>query len=429
MENKKIFANISWIMIGRVVQLGLTFVTTMLVSRYLGPAEYGKITYVYSYIQLFLPLCTLGMNDIAVKELVDDPEHNDEVLGSMIGIRALASLLAMFCSVGLVSILTDSKAHQVIAVLLSFSLLFQSIDGIMYFYQSKLLSKKSGSAYALAYIVSSLYRVIGILLHKDTRWFAFAVSFDFLMTAILLLSIYFHDHYRLRFSFKRAGSLLSHSRHYIFAGLLVVIYGKVTDVLLLGKMIDETNVGYYSAATTLCNAWPFVLTAIIDSFNPLIVEAYAGDQDEFYVRIRKLYALVFYISTFAAVMITLFADLAIRIVYGSAYMPAAASMKIYAWSTAFSYLGVARTSWMQCKGLTRYETMISLFGAASSITANYFLIRSFGITGAALAAVLTQFLTNFAFLFFVKDIRENAKLILDAILLRGVLDRRGDANV
>jgi O-antigen/teichoic acid export membrane protein len=119
-------------------------------------------------------------------------------------------------------------------------------------------------------------------------------------------------------------------------------------------------------------------------------------------------------------MIGLLSDLAISILYGQEYLPASLPMKIFAWSTGFSYLGVARTAWMQCKKQTRYETYIALFGAIINITLNYILILRFGIIGAACAAVLTQFMTNFIFLFFIKDIRGNGKLILDAIMLKDI---------
>ena len=138
--------------------------------------------------------------------------------------------------------------------------------------------------------------------------------------------------------------------------------------------------------------------------------------------------MIFYISVVVAIGITLLSDLAISIVYGAEYAPAALPMKIYAWSTAFSYLGVSRTIWMQCNNKTRYEVHIAFFGAITSIVLNFLLIRSFGIIGAAIAAVLTQLLTNFIFLFTMKETRENAKLILDAILLKGVLNR-GESNV
>ncbi|MBQ3294892.1 MAG: flippase [Erysipelotrichaceae bacterium] len=420
MKNNRFAVNASWIMIGRVVQLGLTFVTTMLVARYLKPDNYGKLTYVYSYIQFFIPLCTAGMNDIVVKELADNKDANDTILGTMIGVRLFFSLISVICSILLVRLMNNGPLYITIAVLQSFSLLFQCFDSIMYFYQSKMLSQRSGTAYALAYIFSSAFRIIGIVLKKDIRWFAFAMSLDFIMLAFFLLLAYFRDHNHFSFSFETAKQLLKKSRYYIFSGILVVIYGKVTDIFLLGKMVDDTTVGYYGAVTTLCNAWPFILTAIIDSANPIIIDTYNSDKEMFYKRIRQLYAAVFYISVLAALGITLLSSFIIMLLYGQDYLPASVPMKIFAWSTAFSYIGVARTAWMQCKNKIKYETVISFFGAVINILLNYVLIKNFGIIGAASAAVLTQFLTNFIFLFVMEETRENASLILDAILLKGV---------
>lgn len=421
--------NASWIMIGRVVQLGLTFITTTLVMRYLGPSEYGKMTYVYSYIQLFIPLCAAGMNDIIVKELVDNKDRTDEIVGTMIVIRVTISLVSMIVSVALVGMFNNTPIYRIIALLQSFSLLFQSFDSIMYFYQAHLLSQKSGIAYGLAYIVSSIFRIVAIAMNKDVKWFSFALSLDYLMLASFFLIIYYGDNHKLRFSINTAKKLLNKSYYYMIAGILVVIYGKVTDILLLGKMVDETTVGYYSAATALCNAWPFVLTAIIDSANPLIMELHPQNKEMFKIRIKQLYAIVFYISVAVALFIIFLSHSAISIIYGSEYLNAVMPMRIYAFSTVFSYIGVARAAWIQCESKTKYETIISLFGAVTNIVLNYILIKNYQIVGAAIAAVLTQFLTNFIFLFVMKDTRENAKLILEAILLRGVLNREDNPNV
>ena len=428
MNNRKIVINASWIMVGRIFQLVLTFITTMLTARYLGPAENGKLVYVYSYVQLFLPLCTLGLNDIVVKELVDNKEKNDEILGTMVVMRTIVSFFSMISSIVLVGSMNSEPIYRAIASLQSFSLLFQSFDCIMYFYQSRLLSQKSGSAYALAYILASFFRIYAIFTKRSILWFAFAQSLDYIMVAALLCTVYFKDRNSLKFSFSMAKTLIRKSYHYIFAGVMIVIYGKVTDTLLLGKMVNEESVGYYSAGTTLCNAWPFVLTAIIDSLSPVIIDTFHTDKKEFRKKLKQLYAIVFYISVVAALMITLLSEVVIDILYGAEYAPAAVPMKIYSWSTAFSYIGVSRTIWMQCNDKTKYEMTISLFGAVTNIVLNYFFIRHFGIIGAACAAVLTQFLTNFIFLFAMKDTRENAKLILDAILLNGVLNR-GESNV
>ncbi len=424
MSNRRITANASWIMIGRALQLLLTFFTTMYVTRYLGPYQYGKMTYVYSYIQLFLPLCTLGMNDIVVKELIDRKDESEEVLGTIIGLRLVSSVISMFLSVFAVTRFNINPSYKIIAIYQSFSLLFQSFDTLMYFYQAQLLSKTTGIIFVLAYTISSLYKLLGIYLHRSLVWFAFGMSVDYIAFAILLVIVYYLGRNRLHFSFAMAKDLLSKSLYYLFAGVLVVIYGKVTEIIFLGKMVSEVGVGYYSAATTLCNAWPFVLTAIIDSLGPVIIKTYPEDRELFHQKLRQLYAIIFYVSVVVAIGISLFSMIAIDILYGPSYYEASTVMKIYSWSTPFSYIGVARTVWMQCEKKTRYETVISLFGAFANIVLNYILIRQYGIKGAAFAAVLTQFLTNYVFLYLIDDTRENAKLITDAVFLKGVFPKK-----
>ncbi len=410
-------------MAGRIVQLAMTFITTMLVTRYLGPSLHGRLTYVFSYIQLFLPVCALGMNDIIVKTLLDHKKRSDEVMGTLIVLRLAVSLVCMTCSVVLVGLINPDPSYRIIAMLQSLTLAFYSFDSIIYFFQANLLSKNVGIALSLSYIFVSVFRIIGILLKKDLYWFGFAMSLDYIVQAMLLLILYFRNGCRLVFSKPFVKTLLGRSYHYIVSGLLVVIYGKVTEILLLGKLVDETNVGYYSAAITLCNAWPFILTAIIDTANPIIIDLYGKDRELFKKRIRQLYSAIFYISLLVLAAIFVLGDLVIGLLYGKEFMPAAVPLKIYSLSTAFSYLGVARTAWMQCNEKTKYESVIAFFGAVVNVTLNFILISNFGIAGAAFAAVLTQFLTNFIFLFTMKDTRENAKLIWDAILLKGVLGK------
>ena len=427
--DKKMLANTSWLMIGRAVQLGLTFIIGMVVTRYLGPTEFGKMNYVYSYIQLFLPLCTLGLNDIAAKELVDNKQDQNKIVGTMAILRVFTSIVFMFCATQIVYMLKGSSVYREIAFLQSFSLLFQSFDCIAYFYQANLLTKKNGIIYALSYILTTIFRIIAIVLKKDIFWFAFAMSLDFAMIALLFIFTYLKDGNKFEFSFDAAKQLLKKSYYYIISGVLIVVYGKVTDTLLLGNMVNDTSVGYYTAATNLINAWPFILTAIIDSTAPLIIEEFKIDKDKFKTKIKRLYATIFYIGICAAICITLLSDFIVLLLYGKAYMPTSMPLKIASWSTTFAYIGVARSIWLQCNDKIKYETYITLFGAITNIILNYVLIQRFEIIGAAIALTLTQLLTNFVYLFFMKETRENAKLIMEAILLKGVFDKEESSNV
>lgn len=407
-------------MLGRIFQIVLTFITTMLVSRYLGPEKYGQITLTFSYVALFIPVGALGLNDIIVKELLDNKEKSSEILGTTIVLRTVSSLFSVIVVYTIVKIVSNNPILPYLAFIQSLSLLFQVYECILYFYQSKWLSKKTGTIYAISYSITAIVRIVFLILKKDVEWFALAVSLDYLVIAIFLITVYFKDGNKLRFSKDLVNKLLNKSRPYLFASIMTVISSKA-DSILLGNMIDETSVGYYSAAMTLCNAWPFVLTAVIDSASPAIISSFSTDKELYKKRIKQLYASIFYIGLVVALVFTIFSKYIITIVYGTSYIEASLPLKIASWSTIFSYFGVARFIWAQCENKQKYERLIALIGMLTSLVLNSILIKIFGIAGAAISLVTTQFVMNFMSLFFIKDTRENAKLILDAIMLKDVI--------
>ena len=72
---KKFFANVSWILIGKFVQVVIGFCVGIISARYLGPSNYGLINYTASYVSFFSVLSGLGLDDYIMKEMID---HKDD---------------------------------------------------------------------------------------------------------------------------------------------------------------------------------------------------------------------------------------------------------------------------------------------------------------------------------------------------------------
>lgn len=115
-----------------------------------------------------------------------------------------------------------------------------------------------------------------------------------------------------------------------------------------------------------------------------------------------------------------FGRFAIVLVYGEAYEPAADTLKVICWYTIFSYLGVARNSWVVCEKKQKYLKYMYLSAAIINVILNYFLIPIMGTLGAALASLITQICTSLILPALIKDMRPNTKLMLEAFILRGV---------
>ena len=200
---------------------------------------------------------------------------------------------------------------------------------------------------------------------------------------------------------------------------MVAVYGQ-TDKIMLKHMISDAEIGFYSTAVSLSGVWCFVLAAIIDSLYPSIMEAGNTDERLFIKRNKQLYALIFYISVFVSLCFTIFGELAISIMYGQAYLPAAAPLRIITWYTAFSYLGVARNAWIVSKNRQKYLIFVYASAALSNVLLNLLFIPRWGASGAAAASLTAQIITTMVAPFFIKGLRENSKMMLDAILLRGI---------
>ena len=76
------YTHLSWIIGCKIVQNILSFVVSMMSARYLGPSNYGLITYATSVVAFILPFANLGLTNILVQELISEPHAEGEILGT-----------------------------------------------------------------------------------------------------------------------------------------------------------------------------------------------------------------------------------------------------------------------------------------------------------------------------------------------------------
>lgn len=419
---KKEIKNAGWLVGGKVFQMLLSLLVSVLTARLLKPDNYGLINYAAAYVAFFTSLCTLGINSVIIKDFVDNPDNQGITIGTTIVLRLISSTLSLALIVAIVSIVDKNEPITlIVAALSSFALLFQVFDTINYWFQNQYKSKITSIVTFLACLITSAYKIVLILLEKGVIWFAVASVIDYAAIAIMLLVVYKkYAGPHLKFSFKKSKELLSKSYHYILSGMMVAIYTQ-TDKIMLKQMMSEADVGYYSVATSICNMWPFVLAAIIDSVFPTIMVLYGKNKQEFEEKNIHLYSLVFYISFFVSICICIVSPWAIPVFYGDSYLPTVSPLRIITWYTAFAYLGVARNAWIVCEGVQKYLKYMYVGAAAMNVGLNFLLIPFYGASGAAFASLITQIFTCLLLPLLFKGMRRNAFLILKAISLNTVL--------
>lgn len=419
LQNKSI-KNAGWLIVGRVAEKVIAFVVGLWSANYLGPSNQGLISYAGAYTSFFMALCTLGINSVVVKELIEHQHEHGTVLGTAMLLKMLSSLLSVGMILGISCVVDKGEPTTILVVALcSIGLLLNVLETFHYWFQSRLQSKVTAIAVLVGYAISSGYKILLLIWQKPVEYFALATSIDYLFVgAFQFIAYKKFGGARLRFSAAYGRQLLRRSAPFILPALMVAIYGQ-TDKFMLKQMLGEEANGYYSTAANFCVCWCFILSAIIDSVTPTVFEANKQhDEALFNRRNKQLYAIVFYLSLFVSLCFTLLAKPLISVLYPK-YPESVNPLRVICWYVAFSYLGVARNAWLVCKDRQKYLIFISLSAAVVNFGLNLLLIPKLGPTGAAIASLIAQIATVIVPAF-IKPLRENAKLMLDAILLKGV---------
>lgn len=421
LKGNKFFSNTMWNIGGKVFQMILSLVVAMLTTRYLGPSNYGIVGYTASYVAFFTVVCELGFNSVAVKELLDNPERQGEILGTTIFMRVCSSLISSVAIACLVYALDNGDKLIVwVAFLQSLSLVFQSFEMIHYWYQSRLETEISVKIQTAAYVIMAVYKVAILALGKSVAWFAFSTALESAVVAAALFWVYKRGSgQKLKISLSYGKEILKDSYHFILSGLMVTIYSHM-DKIMLGQMLSEAAVGFYTAATKISTMWSFVLTALINSARPIIISCRSKDYHLYVKQNKRLYAAVIWIGIAVAAAMTLLGKWIIFILYGSEFLPATGSLQISAWYTMFSMLGTARGVWIVCENKAKYVKYYLGIGAIMNVVLNYLLIPEFGPGGAAAATLVTQIFTAVLAPALFKETRIYTKYVLEAFVLKGI---------
>ena len=420
-KGNRFVSNTMWDVGGKVFQMVLTLVVGMLTARYLGPSNYGVIGETASYVAFFSVICQLGFTSTAVKEIMDHEDRQGEILGTTIFFRICTSLISSAAITALLFVMEDGdKTIVTVAFLQSLSLIFQSFEMIHYWYQSRLETQVSVKIQSIAYLIMAVYKITILALGKSVEWFAFSTALEAAVVGIFLLCVYNRgEGQRLRVSIFTGKELLKSSYHFILSGLMVTVYSEM-DKIMLGRMLSEEAVGYYTAATKICSMWSFVVMALINSSRPVIISSRSKSQESYVKQNKRLYAAIIWIGIAAGLAVTVFAKLIIYILYGPDYMPSVSSLRISAWYTMFSMLGSARGIWIVCEDKSKYVKYYLGIGAILNVVLNYLLIPAYGSAGAAAATLATQVFTAVLAPAMFKETRIYTKYVFEAFLLRGI---------
>jgi len=389
---KKIAANIGWLSIDRIVRLGVGLIVGVWVARYLGPEQYGLFSYALAFAGLFGVLSTLGLDQIVIRDIVQNPANKDKIIGTAFVLRMAGGILATGAALIIMFIMRPGETLTLALVgIVAASMIFQSFDVIDFLFQAKVQSKYTVYAKNGAFLIMALVKVVLILTYAPLIAFALAGFAEITLGSCGLIVFYQRRVAHLRdwrVSFAQAKELLHVSWPLILSGLAITIYMKI-DQVMLGNMVGEAEVGIYAAAVRISEVWYFIPMIITSSIYPSLAKLFQESEERFYDKLKQVMGYFFWGTLLISLIISAFSKQIIEILYGTAYARASGVLSIHIYAGIITSMGVVFSQKFILDGTTKISFYGTVVGALANVILNLWLLPLYGAYGAAIATVIS----------------------------------------
>jgi len=396
----KIVDNMGWLFFDKVLRMGVGLLVGVWVARYLGPEQFGLFSFASAFVGMFGAVAGLGLQSIVVRDIVRNPACKEETLGTAAVLQLAGGLLAYGCVMGAILWLRpeDTIAKLLVAILGSI-MLFKFSDVALYWFESQVLSKYIVWAQNACFLIFAAIKVGLIVSNSPLVAFAWATAAEALLVAVLILvmlGLRGPNLQQLRFSLQRAKTLLADSWPLLLSGVAIALYMKI-DQIMLGQLLGDDAVGIYSAAVRISEVWYFIPTVVTASLLPSLVNLKKINDEMYIQQLQKLCTFLTWLAIAVAFSMTFLANRVVILLFGPAYLEAGSILSIHIWTSVFVFLGISAGIFFTINNLGKKFLHRTILGCALNIILNILLIPLYGVNGAAIATLLSQFLVNYLY--------------------------------
>ena len=345
-----------WVVGWRMATRLLGVISTLTLVRLLLPTDFGLVALSTSFQQSIEAFASLGVEDAVVRERspTRDFYNTAFTVNALRSIATAAVVLALAVPAG--RFFAEPRLTNILIALAAATLLdgFGNI-GVVDFRRDFTFSKE--------FQLWLLPRLIGIVLAMSTAfiWRSYwALVVGILASRVLRVSFSYHMHpHRPRFTLRAWRRLIGYSTWSWVVNLIMLMRDRM-DQILIGRMLNPTQVGIYSIGAEVA-ALP--TTELVEPFCRAAFSGFAAERNadltpgETYLRIIGSMALL---TIPAAAGISLVADPLVKLAFGLLWVGAVPLVQILALAGALTLFGQISATLFSAHALLRQMAAINL---------------------------------------------------------------------
>ena len=409
--------NIFWFLIEKVVRIVLGITIGAWIARHLGPGDFGVLNFANSFVGILSVLSVLGLEDILIREILQDKSKKGIVLGTACVLKILGSCMLFLIVYLTIPFIDDLPRTRAIVLVLSASFFFRSFDVINYYFRGEVLSEYVVFSNIASLIVCSLVRVILIIYDWPLIYFAAVSLIEFALCSLFYGAFYIWKEGFFKdwlFSFSMAKKLLHSSWPLLLTGVIMGIDNRV-DQVMLNKMIGVEATGYYAAAVRVNESIFWMLEIFTVTFFPAIVNAKKEHHQKYAFQVEMFYTFMIMAFLVLCLPLIVFSEDIISILYGNQYTISSDILKVNAMCGFFIAMKCTQARWSIVEKLQRYNLIIQISGSICNVLLNFFFIKKLGVMGAAYGTLIAHALGLLTVTWIIKPMKPSLVMMAKGI--------------
>ncbi|MBD2781296.1 flippase [Xenorhabdus szentirmaii] len=401
---KKIIFNSIWLLLERLINIIGNLLVTIYVARYLGPNNMGIINFSLAISALIIPITQLGGDITLFNKAAQKEVSAIKLLKATNNLRLIICFILIIISISYFYIMREDSTNIFVLILMMMACLFSSLDLYRIFFDAISKSKLNSIATQMGVYISLIVRFIFVKLNLSLIYF----TIPFILSSLIpfFIRLFYFSNQQKKYTFPKIRKQRDkiYIKYFIFTGipltlssLSIVFYTKINQIFI-GEYLDMSAVAIFSAAMTIAQGWSFIPISIVTVMFAHILK---NKKIDFQKGIVFLYFIVFLISIPIIFMIHLYNDSIIYITYGKQYSSASEILGILAISSLFSVVGTISYRTIVTMGGYKFIMYKMFIIAMFNVLLNIYMIREYGIIGAAYSTLITEIVSatiaNFIF--------------------------------
>jgi len=392
----KISTDIIWLFSVQSISLILPILTLPALTKAFSPDLYGAWVQIYVTSGFLAGIIGLYLSAALVRFL---PAENDDIsrrklfsamLWPIILFGFLLILGGMIFQYQLATLIFDSTQYRILVIPI---LLSSTLDALVGYSMSYFQAIRDVRKYSICMSINSIAQMIIIVtfagIGLDIFWLICCLLL-FKTFSLIIILIIIGIVIDPRFIFGKWGRFFRYSIPLMLGGLLYSV-GITSSSYIIVHLVSLTDVGIYSISATLGNLLSFFIVPLSFIIFPIVV-SFWDYNDLAKVRRYTGYSIemFLFITIPASVGLCVLSQQLIRIMAGSAYEAGAILVFLISAGTIFSGLYSANVGILQMNNQTKWIPFIMLISTMVIIGGNLILIPFIGITGSAVAYMLSH---------------------------------------